>query len=76
MKLSRISIWFPIATLMALGLNAAMIVLIQQADNRLVIAQQHRQQAQELTHELQQEAEQLATLVRAYSVTGNTRYPI
>lgn len=74
MTLRRSSIWFAIAAVLVLSLNAVLIVLVKQAYEQVVGAQWHRQQSRALTEELQQEAEQLGTLVRAYTVTGKARY--
>lgn len=40
----------------------------------MMAAQEHRQQSIQLSNELQQEIEQLARLVRAYTITGEPRY--
>jgi two-component system sensor histidine kinase/response regulator len=74
MKLRRLSVWFSVIALVMLGANASLVVLIKQAHDSVVVVQEQRQRAQALTYELQQEAEQLSNLVRAYTVTGAERY--
>jgi signal transduction histidine kinase/DNA-binding response OmpR family regulator len=74
MKLKKVSAWFSVAVLLALIANGLFMLLIRQAHNSVVAAQEHRQQATALTNELRQETEQLARLVRAYTVTGESRY--
>ena len=51
-----------------------LLVLIKQSYDTVVAAQEHRQRALDLANELYQETEQLARLVRAYTVTGEPRY--
>jgi signal transduction histidine kinase/CheY-like chemotaxis protein len=74
MKLRRVTLVLSGIALLALALNATLIVLIQRAHVQAVRAQEQRQSALTLTHGLQQEAEQLVSLVRAYAVTGKERY--
>ncbi|MTW33994.1 response regulator [Pseudoduganella danionis] len=74
MKLRRISAWFSFLVLLSLAANGWLIILIRQAHNEMLSSQQYRQDALALTHGLHQETEQLAQLVRAYTLTGETRY--
>ena len=74
MKLRKLSSWFSVGVLLVLGANMLCIVLIDQAYSRMMAAQEHRQQSNQLANELQQETEQLARLVRAYTTTGESRY--
>ncbi|HQZ04522.1 MAG TPA: response regulator [Burkholderiaceae bacterium] len=74
MRLRRASALFFGVVLFVLGANAMFLVLIKHAYDTVVSAQDHRQQALELANELQQETEQLARLVRAYTTTGESRY--
>ena len=74
MRLRKVSSWFFPIVLFALGANAMLLVLIKQSYDSVVAAQNHRQSALELANELHQETEQLARLVRAYTVTGEPRY--
>ena len=74
MKLRKLSNWFSTGALLVLGVNMLCIVLIDQAYNKMMTAQEHRQKSIQLANELQQEIEQLARLVRAYTTTGESRY--
>ena len=74
MKLRKLSIWFSVGVLLVLSANMLCIVLIDQAYNRMMAAQEHRQQSIQVSNELQQETEQLTRLVRAYTITGEPRY--
>jgi signal transduction histidine kinase/ActR/RegA family two-component response regulator len=74
MKLRRVWLALSVVSLMAVLLNVVLVVLIQRAHTQAVRAQEQRQLAQGLTTELQQEAEQLASLARSYAATGNVRY--
>ncbi len=74
MRLRRASIWFFGVVLFVLAANAMFLVLIKQSYDTVVSAQAHRQAALGLANELQQETEQLARLVRAYTATGESRY--
>ena len=74
MRLRNVSSWFFPIVLLALGANAGLLVLIKQSYDSVVAAQDHRQSALELANELNRETEQLARLVRAYTVTGEDRY--
>jgi signal transduction histidine kinase/DNA-binding response OmpR family regulator/HPt (histidine-containing phosphotransfer) domain-containing protein len=73
-RLRKVSSWFFPIVLLVLGANALFLILIKQSYDTVVAAQQHRQSALELANELHQETEQLARLVRAYTVTGEPRY--
>ena len=74
MRLRKLSWWFFVIVLMALLANAMFLVLIQRAYQSVVAAQEHRQDALKLANELQQETEQLASLVRSYTATGEARF--
>jgi signal transduction histidine kinase/DNA-binding response OmpR family regulator/HPt (histidine-containing phosphotransfer) domain-containing protein len=74
MKLRQASTYFSVALLLALGLNAFVMVRVKQAHDDAVAAQQHRQSALALVEELRHETQQLSLLVRAYTVTGEPRY--
>ena len=74
MRLRKVSSWFFPIVLLALAANALFLLLIKESYDRVVAAQQHRQNALELANELHQETEQLARLVRAYTATGEPRY--
>ena len=74
MRLRKLSTWFFAIVLVSLGANAMFLVLIQRAYQTVVAAQEHRQDALKLADELQQETEQLASLVRSYTATGESRY--
>ena len=74
MRLRRVSSWFFGALLLALGVNALLLVLITKAYDAVAEAQDHRQNALALAIDLQQETEQLTRLVRAYTATGAPRY--
>ena len=74
MRLRKVSSWFFPIVLFALAANALLLVLIKQSYDSVVAAQEHRQRALDLANELHQETEQLARLVRAYTVTGEPRY--
>jgi len=74
MKLRRVSTWFFAIVLFALAANAMFLVLIKQSYDSVAMAQEHRQRSLRLASELQQETEQLARLVRAYTSTGEARY--
>ena len=74
MRLRKVSSWFFPVVLFALGANALFLVLIKQSYDTVAEVQRHRQSALELANELHQETEQLARLVRAYTVTGEPRY--
>ena len=74
MRLRKVSSWFFAIVLLVLGANAMFLVLITRAYDTVVAAQGHRQTALALANELQQETEQLARLVRAYTATGESRY--
>ena len=74
MKLRRVTLGLCGSALLALALNTVLIVLIRQDYRQSVRAQEQRQLALTLSYGLQQEAEQLVSLVRAYAVTGNARY--
>ncbi|MEO8937811.1 MAG: response regulator [Burkholderiaceae bacterium] len=74
MRLREISTWFFAIVLTTLAANAMFLVLIRQSYHHVVEAQDHRQRALDLANELQQETEQLASLVRAYTATGEPRF--
>ncbi len=74
MKLRRVSVWFFAIVLLALAANAMFLVLIKRSYDEVVSARDHRERALRLSTELQQETEQLARLVRAYTSTGEARY--
>jgi two-component system sensor histidine kinase/response regulator len=74
MKLRKLSVWFSVGGLLILGANMLGMTLVEQAYTRMMDAQAHRQQSIQLSSELQQETEQLARLVRAYTTTGESRY--
>ena len=74
MRLRKVSSWFFSIVLFALGANAMFLVLIKQSYHTVVAAHDHRQSALNLANELHQETEQLASLVRSYTVTGEPRY--
>ncbi|MDO9452996.1 MAG: ATP-binding protein, partial [Stagnimonas sp.] len=54
--------------------NAMFLVLIKASYDAVVSARDHRERSLRLSTELQQETEQLARLVRAYTSTGEARY--
>ena len=74
MTLRGVSRGFFVAVFIALCANAVLLAFIYQAYNSVVAAQAYRQKSLSLANELRQETEQLARLVRAYTVTGESRY--
>ena len=74
MKLRKVSIWFFAIVLLTLAANAMFLILIKRSYDTVVSAQEHRERSLRLSNELQQETEQLARLVRAYTSTGEARY--
>ncbi len=58
----------------ALIANALIMLQVKQAHDQAVAAQEHSRQAIALINEMRLESEQLAHLVRAYTVTGEARY--
>ena len=74
MRLRKLSTGFFVIVLLALGANALFLVLIQRSYLSVVAAQDHRQRALGMASELQRETEQLASLVRSYTATGEPRY--
>ncbi len=60
--------------MLLLSANTVFLIMIQRAHTHVVAAQEHRQQATLLANELRQETDQLTSLVRAYTSTGQTRY--
>ncbi|NVD73694.1 hypothetical protein HUX88_24595 [Duganella sp. BJB1802] len=74
MRLRRVWLGLSALALATVLLNVALVLLIQRAHTQAVGAQAQRQLAQGLTAELQQEAEQLASLARSYAATGQPRY--
>ena len=73
-KLKKLSFWFSLAVILALGANAIFLMLIQQSYNSVVIAQAHRQDAILLAEKLKDDTERLTSLVRTYTSTGEARY--
>ncbi|MBP9905352.1 MAG: HAMP domain-containing protein [Rhodoferax sp.] len=74
MKLRKASNWFSLILLGALIANALIMLQVKQAHDQAVAAQEHSRQAIALINEMRLESEQLAHLVRAYTVTGEARY--
>ena len=74
MKLKQFSLWFSLVVILALSANAIFLLMIKRGYDSVVAVQEHRQRAMSLTNELRQETEQLTSLVRAYTSTGQTRY--
>ena len=74
MRLKKVTVVFTVAMLLALIANGIFLLFIHQAHNTAVVSQERRQQATELTNQLRQEIEHLTRLVRAYTVTGESRY--
>ena len=74
MKLRQVSVWFFAVVLLALAANAMFLVLIKDSYDAVVSARDHRERSLRLSTELQQETEQLARLVRAYTSTGEAHY--
>jgi two-component system sensor histidine kinase/response regulator len=73
-KLKKLSFWFSLVVILALGANAIFLVMIQQSYNRVVLAQTHRQEAISLAERLKEDTEQLTSLVRTYTSTSEARY--
>ena len=74
MRLRRISAGFFTFVVVVLCANALSLLLIRRSYQEVVDAQDHRQSALNLATELQQETEQLTSLVRSYTATGEARY--
>ncbi|HIJ97166.1 MAG TPA: response regulator [Desulfuromonadales bacterium] len=74
MKLKQFSLWFSLAVIGALGASTMTLVMIQNAYNRVITVQEHRQRTMLLANEQLHETEQLTRLVHAYTSTGDTRY--
>ncbi|HEY8097971.1 MAG TPA: response regulator [Methylobacter sp.] len=74
LKFKQLSLLFLLAVLFALSVNAISLLMVRQANNSKAAAQELRQRAMTLVNELQQETEQLARFVTAYTSTGQTRY--
>ncbi len=74
MRLRKVSSWFFGLVLFALGANAMFLLAIKQSHHAVDAAQAHRQTALARANELQRETERLASLVRAYTATGEPRY--
>ncbi len=74
MKLKQVSSWFFLAVLLALCTNFLFFWLSERAYERVVHAQNHRQQAMETANEIKQDAERLTMLVRSYATTGESQY--
>ena len=75
-NLKKLSFLFSLVVVLALSANALFLLMIEQAYSSVVTAQEQRQRALSLSDQLRQETEQLTTLVRAYTSTGQTRYLI
>jgi two-component system sensor histidine kinase/response regulator len=73
-KLKKLSFWFSLVVIVALGANAIFLVMIQQSYNSVVMAQAHRQDAILLAKKLKDDTERLTSLVRTYTSTGEARY--
>lgn len=58
-KLKKLSFWFSLVVMLALGANAIFLVMIQRSYNSVVVAQTHRQDAISLADMLKEDAEQL-----------------
>lgn len=74
MKLKQFSLWFSLVVMLALSANALFLLMIKRGYDSVLAMQEHRQHALSLTNELRQETEQLTSLVRGYTSTGQTRY--
>jgi signal transduction histidine kinase/CheY-like chemotaxis protein len=74
MKLRDISIGFSMLVLALLGFNMLLMVLIGRAYQEVNLAYEHRKQSSALIHDLHQEPQRLASLVRAYTITGESRF--
>ena len=57
-----------------LGSNMALMIFVDRSYQSVIATQEHRNKSIALTTQLHQEPEQLARLVRAYTVTGESRY--
>jgi two-component system sensor histidine kinase/response regulator len=73
-KLKKLSFWFSLVVILALGANAIFLVMIQQSYNSVVMAQAHRQDALLLAEQLKDDTGRLTSLVRTYTSTGEARY--
>lgn len=74
MTLKKFSFWFSLLVIFALGANAFFLLMIKQGYDSVVTVQEQRQRTMSLVSDLRQETEQLTSLVRAYTNTGQTRY--
>ncbi|MEB0137192.1 ATP-binding protein [Actimicrobium sp. CCC2.4] len=74
MKLKKLSFWFSLVVMLALAANAVFLVMIKQSYDSVVTAQAHRQDAISLAEKLKEDTEQLTSLVRTYTSTGEARY--
>jgi signal transduction histidine kinase/DNA-binding response OmpR family regulator len=74
LKFKQLSLLFLLAVLFTLSVNAISLLMLRQAYDSVIAAQAQRQRAMSLVNELQQETEQLARFVTAYTGTGQTRY--
>ena len=74
MRLRKVSSWFFGLVLFALGANGLFLLLIKQSHHRVDAELNHRQTALAVANELDRETERLASLVRAYTATGEPRY--
>lgn len=74
MKLARASLTFSLTLLLALSLNAVLMLQVKQAHDTSVAAQEHRRKAVALIDEVRQETQKRTILVRAYTATGKPSY--
>ncbi|MBI4754231.1 MAG: response regulator [Betaproteobacteria bacterium] len=74
MKLCKLSLFFSAALLLMVCVNGALSILVMGTHKDVMRAQEHRQDATTLVHNLRGEADTLSRLVRAYTATGETRY--
>mgnify|MGYP000473954147 CR=1 FL=1 len=73
-KLSTLSLWFSALLLMALGANTYFMFKVNEANGNLIATQDHQRQSTALTTALRLEMAQLTQFVRAYALTGDSRY--
>ena len=76
MKLKLFGIYFVIAILIALGVNAWMLERIEALRDASDQAQQHQLAARELTEKIAQQVQQLSRLVQVYTSTAESAYLI
>ena len=74
MRLRRVSSTFFALVIAGLCANALLLWFIHTGYAKVVAAQEQRQSSLEIANQLHQETEQLGQLVRAYTVTGESRY--